>query len=103
MKVYNLLSTTSPYKKNDRVQGLVYNISHEWGYFVAVDNQYHGLIHNKELYMTPQIGDEIEAKVCRYGRTESLSSVCGSQPIKKLKETPIKYLKGSKPVMAACL
>lgn len=63
MKVYNQLSTTSPYKKNDRVQGIVYSVSDEWGCFVAVDNKYHGLIPHKELYGKLEIGDKIEARI----------------------------------------
>ncbi|SHH56271.1 hypothetical protein SAMN02745823_00299 [Sporobacter termitidis DSM 10068] len=65
MKVYNQLSAMSPYKQKDRVQGIVYGISDEWGCFVAVDNKYHGLIPNKELYGKLQIGDKIEARIIK--------------------------------------
>lgn len=63
MKVYDLLSCESPYKEKDRVHGIVYNISEEWGYFVAVDNKYHGLIYHKEVYGNLAIGDRIDARI----------------------------------------
>lgn len=63
MKVYPLLSSQSPYKEKDRVQGTVYTISSEWGCFVAVDNKYHGLIYNKEMYGPIAEGDTISARV----------------------------------------
>ncbi len=63
MRIYNLLSTESPYKQNDRVHGIVYSINRDIGIFVAMDNKYHGLIHNNELYSNYAIGDYIEARV----------------------------------------
>ena len=63
MYIYNLLSTESPYKQNDRVRGTVYSINRNIGIFVAVDNKYHGLIHNNELYGNYTLGDYIEVRV----------------------------------------
>lgn len=63
MNIYDLLSSESPYKEKDRVCGNIYNISKELGAFVAVDNKYHGLIPNKELYGNYTEGDNIEARV----------------------------------------
>ncbi|MFZ7121572.1 MAG: S1 RNA-binding domain-containing protein [Eubacteriaceae bacterium] len=63
MKISNLLSSESPYKINDRAQGIIYSISHEFGAFVAVDNKYHGLIHNKELYGNYKKGDNVEVRI----------------------------------------
>lgn len=65
MKVYTLLSSASPFKRKDRVHGTVYSISSDWGYFMAVDNRYHGLIHNKEIYGNLKIGDQIDARVLK--------------------------------------
>ena len=62
-KIYNLLSTDSPYKENDRVQGTIYSIKKEWGCFVAVDNKYHGLIHNNEMYGDCNEGDTVSLRV----------------------------------------
>lgn len=63
MKVYHLLRTDSPYKKNDMVRGTVYEISREFGVFVAVDNCYSALIPRREAYGRMRVGDEIEARV----------------------------------------
>lgn len=63
MRIYDLLSTESPYKQNDIAQGTVYKINRDLGAFVAVDNKYHGLIHNNELYGDYAIGDNIELRV----------------------------------------
>jgi predicted RNA-binding protein (virulence factor B family) len=63
MKVYALLSSASPYKAKDWVSGIIYSISSEWGYFVAVDNRYHGLIPNKEVYGGLAVGNTVSARV----------------------------------------
>lgn len=63
MKVYHYLSQSSPYKKDDRVEGVVYEISDNFGAFVAVDNQYSGLIAKKELFGNVKVGDKISARV----------------------------------------
>lgn len=62
MNVYHDLSTESPYQKDDRVTGYVYESSPEFGMFVAVDDKYSGLIPKKELYDDVRIGDTV---VCR--------------------------------------
>ena len=44
MKVYHYLHTDSPYKKDDQVSGYLYEISRQFGAFVAVDGRYSALI-----------------------------------------------------------
>ena len=63
MNVYEYLQTDSPYKKDDHVNGTIYQISERFGVFVAVDNRYSGLIPQKEVAGRYQIGDEVEARV----------------------------------------
>ena len=63
MKVYHYLSQSSPYKKDDRVEGVVYEISDNFGAFVAVDSQYSGLISKKEFFGNVNVGDRISARV----------------------------------------
>ncbi len=63
MNVYEYLDKASPYKKEDRVTGIIYQISREFGAFVAVDNQYSGLIPQREFFGDARIGDQIEARV----------------------------------------
>lgn len=65
MNVYQYLHTDSPYKKDDQVMGRVYEISTEFGAFVAVDYKYSGLIPVKELYGNIAIGDDITARVTK--------------------------------------
>lgn len=63
MNVYHDLRTDSPYQKDDRVTGTVYEISPNFGAFVAVDDKYSALIAKKELYGEVNIGDTISARV----------------------------------------
>ena len=63
MNVYRYLDQQSPYKKDDRVRGTVYEISREFGAFVAVDNRYSGLIPRRDFHGEVRIGDVIEARV----------------------------------------
>jgi predicted RNA-binding protein (virulence factor B family) len=62
-KIANLLSSESPYKQNDRVRGTIYSINPALGAFVAVDNQYHGMIPVKELYGNFTEGDQVEVRI----------------------------------------
>lgn len=63
MNVYEYLRTDSPYKKDDHVKGTIYQISENFGAFVAVDDCYSGLIPKKEFFGQARIGDHIEARV----------------------------------------
>jgi predicted RNA-binding protein (virulence factor B family) len=63
MKVYDYLKTDSPYKKDDKVIGVVYEIIDSFGAFVAVDNCYCALIPTKELHKAIKVGDSVEARV----------------------------------------
>lgn len=65
MKVYHHLQTDSPYRKNDTVTGRVYEISGNFGAFVAVDDKYSALIPKKEMYggKKYQVGDMVTARV----------------------------------------
>lgn len=61
--VYENLRSDSPYKKDDKVVGRVYEISDNFGAFVAVDNQYSALVPKKECYGNVNLGEDIEATV----------------------------------------
>ena len=63
MKLYHHLSTDSPYKKDDKVKGTVYDTSKDFGVFVAVDNRYSALIPRRECRRDIPVGTEIEARV----------------------------------------
>ena len=63
MKVYHLLSTDSPYQKDDKVSGIIYEKSDEFGVFVAVDNKYSALIPKRDAFGSLLIGTTVEARV----------------------------------------
>lgn len=65
MNVYPYLSADSPYQKDDKVTGMIYEIHDTIGAFVAVDNRYYGLIPKKELFGGKQVGEPIEARVTK--------------------------------------
>jgi predicted RNA-binding protein (virulence factor B family) len=65
MRVYDFLSSNSPYHKGDRIQGLVYKISEDLGALVAVDNKYNGLVPKAEIFGQVRAGQRIEARVVR--------------------------------------
>jgi len=63
MYVDNVLRSDSPYQKNDKAEGFIYDIKTDMGAFVAVDRKYHGLIPKSELYKYYSLGDEVEVRV----------------------------------------
>ena len=63
MKVYEMLRKDSPYKKDDKVQGIIYEHSDNFGWFVAVDDQYCALIPKREAYGKFHVGERVEARV----------------------------------------
>jgi len=65
MKIYHYLRTDSPYQKDDRVSGCLYEISRQFGAFVAVDNCYSALIPPAEMYGELKVGDWVEARISK--------------------------------------
>lgn len=63
MKVYDILSTEAPYKKDDVVTGIVYEILDSFGAFVAIDNKYSAMIPNNEIFVPIKVGDNITGRV----------------------------------------
>lgn len=63
MKVYEYLRKDSPYKKDDQVEGIIYESSENFGYFVAVDGKYSALIPKKEAPKGLKVGQRIQARV----------------------------------------
>ena len=73
MKVYHYLGTDSPYHKDDKVEGIVYEISKNFGVFVAVDNRYSALIPRTEPAEGLKVGDRICARVTEVKEDGKLS------------------------------
>lgn len=63
MKVYSYLKKGAPYQKDDQVEGIVYEVSENFGTFVAIDNQFSALIPKKEGNPGLQPGDMVTARV----------------------------------------
>lgn len=65
MKIYQALSSEHDYQKDDWVTGTVYSINPKIGTFVAVDDQYFGLIPLNELHSRLSVGDSVSVRVIR--------------------------------------
>ncbi|MGI6110271.1 MAG: S1 RNA-binding domain-containing protein, partial [Eubacteriaceae bacterium] len=78
MKVYPLLKTDSNLKKGEWTEGYVYQINPDFGAFLAVDNQYNGMIRKEDM------NDEI-----RNGKTVKVR-VTGIRKDGKLMLSPVK-------------
>lgn len=63
MKVYHYLKTGSPYVIGDEVEGTIYEISANFGVFVAVDERYSGLIPKKEAQAGYKVGQRLKLRV----------------------------------------
>jgi len=65
MKVYHYLRTNAPYKAGDDISGIIYEISDNFGAFVAVDKEYSALIPKKEFHGQAKAGDVVKGRVTR--------------------------------------
>lgn len=63
MKIYEYLSSESPYGKDEMVEGFVYQVNPNFGVFVAVDGKYHGMIPKKNVHSEYRVGDSVQARV----------------------------------------
>lgn len=63
MKVYHYLHTKSPYIVGDSVTGRVYEISDNFGVFVAVNDKYSALIPKREAQGKYRVGDMLTCRV----------------------------------------
>ena len=61
--IYHILSTHSPYKIGDEVEGRIYEFGHDFGTFVAVDDQYSAMLPKHEDVSYLKLGDVITAEV----------------------------------------
>lgn len=65
MKVYDALRNDSTYQKDDEVYGRVYEISDNFGVFIAVDDQYSALLPKKEVFEKYRINQPLYARVAQ--------------------------------------
>ena len=63
MKVYDFLSTRPPYNVGDEVQARIYESNPKYGLFAAVEDQYSGLIQNKDIQGKIEPGDVVHVRI----------------------------------------
>lgn len=61
--LYSLLSTRSPYTKDDTVSARIYEFGHDFGVFAAVDDRYSAMLPRYERREDMHIGDVISCRV----------------------------------------
>lgn len=86
MKLYGHLSTNSPYKKDDKVTGTIYEISKNFGAFVAVDDKYDALIKQQQLFTKVSVGEKIEARVANVQENGKLDLAMRKKAYKQMDE-----------------
>ena len=63
MNVYPYLKTATGYSVGDMVKGIAYQESERFGIFVAIDDQYQGLIPRKECFGDIKLGETVNARI----------------------------------------
>lgn len=61
--LYHLLDTDSDYQVGDKAKGRIYEFSHNFGTFVAVDDRYSAMIPDYEDTSNLHIGDEVDVRI----------------------------------------
>lgn len=93
MDIYNLLSSSSSYKVDDKVWGTIYEINDDIGAFVAVENKYQGLIPKKEIYTVLNYAEKIEARVTNVKKDGKLDLSIRKKAYKLMDDDATKILK----------
>lgn len=92
MNVYEYLRTDSPYKKDDRVSGTVYQISERFGAFVAVDDTYSALIPAHDITSEVKIGRCVNARVTDVREDGKLTLCCKEKAYLQMDEDAKKLM-----------
>lgn len=93
MKVYDYLKTTDKYSVGDEVSGRVYEISDNFGAFVAVDDLYSALIPKKEMYGKINVGDVEKYRVIAITEEGKLTLASRKPAYKQIEDDAEKVLK----------
>ncbi|MDO4188043.1 MAG: S1-like domain-containing RNA-binding protein [Lachnospiraceae bacterium] len=93
MKVYDYLKTTNKYSIGDEVTGRVYEISDNFGAFVAVDDMYSALIPKKEMFGKIKVGDVDAYRVIAVREDGKLTLANRKPAYLQIDEDAIKVLK----------
>lgn len=93
MKVYDYLLANSVYKKDDTVSGRVYQISDNFGAFVAVDDIYSSLVPKKELFGDIKINQVMQFRVTNVTDDGRLTLATRQRAYLQIEEDAEKVLK----------
>lgn len=63
MKIRKTLERFSGIQKGDIVDGVIYNISREFGLFVAVDDKYEAMVQKKDVFEDYDLGERMKFRV----------------------------------------
>lgn len=65
MKLYHYLESSSPYRTGDNVSGTLYEITRDFGAYVAIDDKYSARIPKRELTGALKVGEKVSGRVTR--------------------------------------
>ena len=75
MKIRDYLTSDSPYKEGEWVEGIIYSIHKDYGAFVAVDKKYDAMIENKDIIGVLEIGEPINFRISKVKKDGRLNLV----------------------------
>ena len=75
MKIRDYLTSDSPYKEGEWVEGIIYSIHKDYGAFVAVDKKYDAMIENKDIVGVLEIGEPINFRISKVKKDGRLNLV----------------------------
>lgn len=75
MKIRDYLTSDSPYKEGEWVEGIIYSIHKDYGDFVAVDKKYDAMIENKDIVGVLEIGEPINFRISKVKKDGRLNLV----------------------------
>ena len=63
MKIRKTLERSTNFKKGDIVDGIIYNISREFGLFVAIEDKYEAMVQKKDVCDDYELGERMKFRV----------------------------------------
>jgi len=75
MKIRDYLTSDSPYKEGEWVDGIIYSIHKDYGAFVAVEKKYDAMIENKDIVGVLEIGEPINFRISKVKKDGRLNLV----------------------------
>ena len=75
MKIRDYLTSDSPYKEGEWVDGIIYSIHKDYGAFVAVEKKYDAMIENKDIVGVLEIGELINFRISKVKKDGRLNLV----------------------------